>query len=113
VAIITFYLQSFLELLICAAVAIQELNADDFKSGNFSDLFAAVFVLISAVILLALPGYMFVIIWNNMDELHTNEIREKYGYIYKDLRVTKIYEAIFHIVYLVRRAIFVFILIYF
>ena len=87
-AIITFYLQSFLELLICAAVAIQELNADDFKSGNISDLFAAVFVLISAFILVTLPIYMLILLWQNFNELDSEEMREKYGFIYQDLRVS-------------------------
>lgn len=68
-AILTIYLQSFLEMMICAALSIQALGYDDFYSGNKSDLFAAIFVICSSLILVVLPLYMFYVIWFNFDTL--------------------------------------------
>ena len=64
-AILTIYLQSFLEMSICACLAITALDQDDFSIGNGSDLFAAIFVIASCVILVTLPIYILKVIHAN------------------------------------------------
>ena len=89
------------------------MTAEDFTSGNYSDLFAAIFVLFSTLTLMFLPFYMLCILWVNFKTLDTPGTRELYGFIYTDLNVRTFYQATFHVVYLIRRSIFVFILVYF
>ena len=100
-------------MMICGALSIQALGYDDFWSGNKSDLFAAVFVIFSSLILVALPLYMLYVIWYNFETLDRPETKGKYGYMYSDLSTRTIYQAIFHVIYMLRRAVFVFILVYF
>ena len=94
-------------------MSLGELTAEDFTARNYSDLFAAIFVLFSTVSLMTLPLYMLYILWVNFETLDTQGTREMYEFIYTDLNVRTFYQAIFHVIYLVRRSIFVFILVYF
>jgi hypothetical protein len=57
-AIINFYLQSFLEMMICVLLSWRMLTFEDFKSGNGSDMFSAIFLIISVFTLAILPAYM-------------------------------------------------------
>ena len=49
-AIITLYLQSFLEMLLCCFISIKEMGHQDFSGENKSDTFAAIFTIASLLI---------------------------------------------------------------
>lgn len=77
--------------MICASLSLGKLTAEDFTAGNYSDLFAAIFVLFSTVSLMALPFYMLYILWVNFKTLDRPGTRERYGFIYTDLNVRTFY----------------------
>ena len=79
---------------------------------NSSDIFARVFVIISAIILISLPVAIFWIIYNNFENLEDPEITEKYGFLYEGLSTKTLAQSLYHLAYIFRRTLFVIILIF-
>ena len=99
-------------MMICVLVSWRELTLEDFNFENKSDLFSACFLIISMISLMCLPIYMLSKINKYFKTLDDDETREEYGYIYEDLATKSKLQASFHVVYILRRALFVVILFY-
>ena len=110
-AILNFYLQSYLELTICVLVCWGQQVAEDFTSGNASDFLSALFLVISASVLGVLPVYIVAKLVQNKDQLAELETRERYGYMYESLGTRYILQALFHVIFVLRRTLFVLILV--
>ena len=110
-AVLNFYLQSYLEMAICVLVCWGQQITEDFTSGNASDFLSALFLVISALVLGVLPIYIVAKLVQNKDHLHEPETRERYGYLYESLGTQSVLQAIFHVIFVMRRALFVLILV--
>lgn len=60
-----------------------------------------------------LPVYMIQKIWSNFSTLEDEDTIKEHGYIYEDLGTKSKLQASFHVVYIIRRAIYAIILVYF
>ena len=60
--------------MICAIITLKELSSSDFDSSNKSDLFAAIFLIASTIIMTALPLILVYVIYNYQDKLDVQEI---------------------------------------
>ena len=60
--------------MICAIITLKELSSSDFDSSNKSDLFAAIFLIASTIIMTALPLILVYVIYNYQDKLDVREI---------------------------------------
>jgi len=63
------FITSYLEIMICAIITLKELSSSDFDSSNKSDLFAAIFLITSTIIMTALPLILVYVIYNYQDKL--------------------------------------------
>ena len=54
-AILPLFIAGYLEIMVCAIIAIEGLRSGDFDGENKSDLFAAIFLIVCSLILANLP----------------------------------------------------------
>ena len=129
-AILMIYLQGYLEMLICCITSISQIEWTGWQESQSrlleenneennellimtsSDKFAAIFTILSALILSILPILIFWVITNNFKTLREPETQEKYGFLYEGLATRTKSQALYHFVYILRRTIFVFILVF-
>ena len=64
---------------------------------------AYIFGNISLAFILILPFLMFFILWKNRDNLDDEEIEEKYGLYYNELKTDTFAKSIFHVIFISRR----------
>ena len=74
-------------MTICVLLSWKELTFEDFNQGNLSDQTSGTFLIISILILCALPVYMIITIINNFETLSTEETLKKIGHLYLDLAI--------------------------
>jgi hypothetical protein len=111
-AILMIYLQGYLEVSICCFISLSQLKKEDFDGSNKSDVFAAVFACISALILVVLPVIIVSFIRRNFERLHLPEIYTRYGYLYEGLAIKSMWQSNFHVFYMGRRILFVSIIVF-
>ena len=105
------YIIGYLELMFCAITSFQGLSLSDFSGDNGSDLFAAIFLLISFSILAFIPLKLMYVVIKFNGELDSPEIEETYGYLYEDLSTKSAWTASFNFLFMQRRTLFVLIII--
>ena len=103
-AILTLYLQGFLEMLICILVSIGEMEAEDFQN-NGSDIFAALFAVFSAAIMGFLLVFILYIL--KFDPNEPGMMSELHSFIYADISMESRLQSFFLCIFLLRRAFFV------
>ena len=106
ITLVMFFIKGYFELLFIANISVLSLTPEDF-SGNRSDTFSALFGCFSLLVLLVLPVYMFAKIRKHQGNLDKEEIEFKYGLFYADLSTSNFYKSIFHVVFLMRRFVYV------
>ena len=101
-----FFIEGYLELLFSALISVISLTEDDF-GDNRSDQFSAYVACFSLFTLLILPIYIFCKIKSNQAVLGDPDIQFNYGLFYQDLNLNNFYRSIFHVVFLMRRFLYV------
>ena len=99
-------------MIICVFLSWNQLTFEDFTQGNHSDQLSGVLLLLSIFIMGFLPVYMIIKICKNFNTLDDEDTRASFGYMYEDLDIKNLYQAMFHVIYIGRRGIFVYILVY-
>jgi hypothetical protein len=79
---------------------------------NGSDKFSIVFMYTTLTILVLMPFSMALFIYRNRNDLNNPDFVKKYGFIFADLSTKTPEQAIFHLIYMIRRIIFVLITIF-
>jgi hypothetical protein len=103
-AILTLYLQGFLEMLICALVAIGELGKADFTTSA-SDTFAALFGLFSTIMLFFM--FFFIIYILKFKDEEEGLMVQLHAFIYNGISMKNFGKSLFQCVFLLRRFFFV------
>jgi hypothetical protein len=113
-ALVVLYLQGFLESLICTIISNLEPDSELYESGNASNFFSKIFSLISMVILLLLIFFVWspLIFKERVQKYKT--MTDIYDFLYEDINMDSEIKlkSYFHVFFLLRRLIFVLIMIY-
>ena len=123
--ILRIFIETYLEFMFSVLICVSAFNnSDDIEIDDESDLidgrrmlkamsqqnsdsFAKVFAIVVLIILILLPISMIKIITHYFTKLEEPEIEEKFGFLFQDLDLKSKYQAIYHAVFLIRRAIYV------
>jgi len=97
--------------MFCAIIALKGLRNADFDGSNGSDLFAAIFLIVCSLILVAIPIVSVYVLRKYKNKLDDPEIEEKFGPLYKGLRTDCFWSSMFNVFFMMRRTIFALIII--
>lgn len=111
ISVTSLYMSCFLELTFSALISIIGQNNFGFNKSNTSNNVSASFMLISLFIMISLIFSNLYSAINYRDKMDIPEIKDKYKFIYQGLKTNRIMTAIYPIIFMIRRVIFVLIII--
>ena len=103
------FIEGYLEILISACLMYMGMD-QIYIDSNRSDQICLFVLCATTGILLFAPVYMLIKIRKHFDELDSPKIQHQYGLFYTDLSTETIYKAVFNVIFITRRIIFVVIL---
>ena len=109
--IVPLYITGYLEIVFCAIISVKGLTAEDFDGSNKSNLIAALFLVLSLIIMTVLPLILIHVSFKHKDKLDDPEILDKFGFLYEGMKTDSKWCSLFNLFFILRRTIFALILI--
>ncbi len=114
-ALVVLYMQGFLESLICTIISNLKPDSELYLSSNVSNYFSKLFSLTSMVILVLLIFFVWCPLVFKEKVQNYKILTDIYDFLYEDINMdsdNKL-KSYFHVFFLIRRLLFVLIMIYF